>query len=336
MSDWNSLYDTVGPMNAGLDIEMPFGKWLSAKRLKPLLASGAISEKQLESMVFHLLRTFFAEGIYDRPTVETRRTKERAPSGSGDADSGWRESGHAETALAAAREGLVLLKNEGALLPLTATASMQLPAAGVSPYHGSLAPTVIAVIGEQAETTETGGGGSSRLTDVPGACRSSTGSAPAPRRERRSFTSAPAAPAVAATPASSADKTAAISRGSGARTGNLRVKYPRGWKRLSTRDRGILATTPRVVCCVGYTHFDESESYDRPWRLPRNQAGLIRECAALNRKIIVILTGGGGIETESWLPRFRLSSTASTWAKPSVRLWARRFSAVSTLPENFL
>ncbi len=104
VSDWNSLYSTSGPLKAGLDIEMPKAKWLSPKRIKAALAAGSVDETDLNRMVGNLLRTLFAAGVYDRPVK--------------DPDSREFHPDHDAAALEAARSGIVLLKNDGAALPL--------------------------------------------------------------------------------------------------------------------------------------------------------------------------------------------------------------------------
>ena len=108
VSDWNSLYSTLGPVKAGLDLEMPRGKWLSHKRLKKALQKGQIQESEIDAMVQRLLNTLFRAGVYQRPTINPQARR--------------LHSDHDEAALRCARRGLVLLKNtavEGApLLPL--------------------------------------------------------------------------------------------------------------------------------------------------------------------------------------------------------------------------
>ena len=235
MSDWISLYSTKGPLQAGLDLEMPSGKWLSKKRVKALLRSKEISEKDIARGAYNILLTLFREGIYDRPLIDKTK-KEFCPE-------------HTETALKAAREGIILLKNEGGLLPITDNTVKK-----------------IAVLGEQSALTETGGGGSCRVKDMSA-------------------------------------KVSCLD-GIRAEAGEREIVHLSAFNnRLNDGERNILRTADAVVCCAGFTHWDESECYDREWPLPRNQAALIKECCSLNPKTIIILTGGGDMETAPWISR---------------------------------
>jgi beta-glucosidase len=104
VSDWNSLYSTAGPMKAGLDIEMPRARWLTPERVRKAFEQGGAGEADLDRMAGNLLRTLFEAGVYDRPVIDPE-AREFHPD-------------HDQAALDAAREGLVLLKNEHAALPL--------------------------------------------------------------------------------------------------------------------------------------------------------------------------------------------------------------------------
>jgi beta-glucosidase len=63
----------------------------------------------------------------------------------------------------------------------------------------------------------------------------------------------------------------------------------------------IIKSADVVIMGVGFKSLEESESYDRSWHLPEQQSDLIRRVAELNQRIIVVLTAGGGVETESWV-----------------------------------
>jgi beta-glucosidase len=104
MSDWDATYDGVAAANAGLDIEMPSAKFMNRETLLPAIKAGKVAEATIDDKVRRILRTAIRFGWLDRPAV----------------DVGWplySEEGRA-VALDAARAGLVLLKNDGDLLPL--------------------------------------------------------------------------------------------------------------------------------------------------------------------------------------------------------------------------
>lgn len=104
MSDWTSVYSTVNAASSGLDLEMPKPVFFTKEKIKDALANGRISEKLIDKKVEHLLSTFAAFGLLDRvqkiSDIPLDYNKSR------------------QTALEVAREGIVLLKNEGNLLPL--------------------------------------------------------------------------------------------------------------------------------------------------------------------------------------------------------------------------
>ncbi len=148
VSDWASTYSTAPTVNAGMDLEMPGGApmrafsalptftangsgagWLTADKVLAEVKAGHITESTLNDNVSRILRVLFESGLFDHPHT-----------GGGDVDT------PAQMAIArqGATEGIVLLKNENALLPLD-----------VSKLKS------IAVIGPDALTPRTGGGGSS-------------------------------------------------------------------------------------------------------------------------------------------------------------------------------
>ncbi|HEY6478104.1 MAG TPA: glycoside hydrolase family 3 C-terminal domain-containing protein [Polyangia bacterium] len=104
MSDWDATYDGVAAANAGLDIEMPSAKFLNRATLLPALKAGQVSQATIDDKVRRILRTAIRFGWLDRPATDTSLPL-------------YNEEGRA-VALDAARGGLVLLKNDGDLLPL--------------------------------------------------------------------------------------------------------------------------------------------------------------------------------------------------------------------------
>jgi beta-glucosidase len=107
MSDWTSTYDAVAAANGGLDLEMPSGKFLNRKNLLPAIEQGKISIATIDDKVRRILRVAAEFGWLDR-----EQTDFSVPS--------YNQRGR-EAALQAARESMVLLKNENSLLPLRKT-----------------------------------------------------------------------------------------------------------------------------------------------------------------------------------------------------------------------
>ena len=103
MSDW-VVYSTVGAANHGLDLEMPTGEYLNEELLMPAIEQGLITEATIDLKVQHILQTLIAFGFLDKEPKDTSIALDNPHS--------------RQTALDIAREGIVLLKNEGNMLPL--------------------------------------------------------------------------------------------------------------------------------------------------------------------------------------------------------------------------
>jgi len=139
MSDWGAVHSTVPAVNNGLDQFTGFccvadKPWFAPNILKAALQAGEISERRLDDMVERILWAFFAKGVVDDPV-------KAAPID---------YAANAAVSQKAAEESLVLLKNDGDLLPLRNVKT-------------------IAVIGGNAEKGVMAGGGSSDVTPVGGA-----------------------------------------------------------------------------------------------------------------------------------------------------------------------
>jgi beta-glucosidase len=104
MSDWGGTYDGVAAVNGGQDLEMPGPAHMSRKNLLPAVESGKVSVATIDEHVRRILRTAARFGWLDRDQTETAIPR-------------FNQTGR-QAALQAAREGMVLLKNEGGLLPL--------------------------------------------------------------------------------------------------------------------------------------------------------------------------------------------------------------------------
>jgi len=107
MSDWVATYDALAAAKGGLDLEMPSGAFMNRQNLLPAIKDGRLSEEVINEKVRRILRIIFRFGFYDTPYRETAKRAEI--------------SENAEVALDLARNGIVLLKNEGNVLPLSKT-----------------------------------------------------------------------------------------------------------------------------------------------------------------------------------------------------------------------
>ncbi|MBN2652387.1 MAG: glycoside hydrolase family 3 C-terminal domain-containing protein [Spirochaetales bacterium] len=56
-----------------------------------------------------------------------------------------------------------------------------------------------------------------------------------------------------------------------------------------------------VFVCVGFSGWLEMESMDRDWEMPSSHVRTIKRAAKNNPNTVVLITAGGGVETESWI-----------------------------------
>jgi beta-glucosidase len=103
MSDWTSTYDGVAAANGGLDLEMPWGKFMNRETLLPAVHAGKVSEATIDDKIRRILRTAIQFGWLDREQTDLSIPRLNLEG--------------KQVALEAARAGMVLLKNDGNLLP---------------------------------------------------------------------------------------------------------------------------------------------------------------------------------------------------------------------------
>ena len=107
MSDWSATHDAIAAANAGTDLEMPEALHFNRQLLLPALQQGKVSQATIDDKVRRLLRNQARFGWLDGRISD-------------DTTSNYNVDG-ARAALQAAREGMVLLKNIGSILPLDRT-----------------------------------------------------------------------------------------------------------------------------------------------------------------------------------------------------------------------
>jgi beta-glucosidase len=134
MTDWGAAHSTVPSALAGLDQEMPDGRYFG-EALKAAVEKGEVPAARLDDMVHRILRTEFALAVIDHPPVP------RPVNPFTDA----------EVAQRIAERGIVLLKNQNGVLPLQA--------GGVRS---------IAVIGAHADVGVLSGAGSDQVNAAGG------------------------------------------------------------------------------------------------------------------------------------------------------------------------
>ena len=120
MSDWTSTYDAVGAANGGLDLEMPSGKFLNREKLLPAIKQGSVTVATIDDKVRRILRVEIQFGWLDHEQTDLTVSR-------------YNRDGD-QVALKSAREGAVLLKNDGNLLPLKKDAVKSILVVGPDAY----------------------------------------------------------------------------------------------------------------------------------------------------------------------------------------------------------
>ena len=131
MSDWFGTYDRNVPSGA-LDLEIPgSARWMSEEHVKRALDDGPLTEAMLDDKVRRLLGVIEKAGLFGKPELHPERSEDKPQ--------------HRRIMREAAREAIVLLKNNGTL-----------------PFKKTVRS--IAVIGPYANAAQILGGGSSSVT----------------------------------------------------------------------------------------------------------------------------------------------------------------------------
>jgi beta-glucosidase len=140
MSDWLGTRSTAAAVNAGLDLEMPGPPVWRGEKLLRAFQAGEVDEATIDESVRRLLGVIIklvlsvseGSGAFENPEDRPERAVDKPE--------------HRALARQAAAEGIVLLKNDGNLLPLSTDQVKSL-----------------AIIGPNAKVARIMGGGSSRV-----------------------------------------------------------------------------------------------------------------------------------------------------------------------------
>jgi len=252
MSDWGAVHSTEKAALGGLDQES--GQELDdaihfGKPFEDALKAGRIPMARLDDMAVRILHGVIASGLMDDPVPESPRQIDYAA--------------HADVAQRAAEEGIVLLKNEGDLLPLAKVARR------------------IVLIGGHADVGVLSGGGSSQVRSVGGAP-----------------VEIPLTKGAAASFARMTWHASSPLKAIQALAPQAEVVYVDG---ADPKAAAQAAKNADVAIVFGLQWQTEAQDPE-DMRLPDGQDALIGAVAAANRKTIVVLETGGPVEMP-WLAR---------------------------------
>lgn len=132
VSDFEGVYSTTPPITAGVALELPGPARFRGDHLLEAVKEGKVTESQIDLLAADVVKFAAKVGSDDNTTPERDISKEETPS---------------DLLREAATEGIVLLKNDANLLPLSPSSSLK-----------------IAVFGSPASSPIIHGGGSASMT----------------------------------------------------------------------------------------------------------------------------------------------------------------------------
>jgi len=267
MSDWGGTHSTAEAARDGLDLEMgsrgPYDQYFLARPFREGIERGEYPLALLDDKVRRNLRVLLATKAIDGRPAGSLNTH-----------------AHQTTARRVAEEGMVLLKNSNALLPLDVTQIKR-----------------IAVIGDNAVRLQAHGGQSSEIkafyeiTPLAGLLQQVDGRADvtfslgvlAPQYRRMEAFDVTGAAEYAEAPARKLDPAELIERA------------------VAAAQQADVAI---IVAGLNHERNQDTESTDRlALELPYGQPELIARVAAVNPRTIVVLVSGSPVAMDPWLEK---------------------------------
>ena len=236
LSDWQGTHSTEKASSAGLDHEEP-GEIFYGSAFKKAVEAGKISKAELDDHVQRILRSMFASGVVDDPPQKSVV----------DVQNGF------DVAQKIAEQSIVLLRNEGNLLPLDASKLK-----------------TIAVIGAHADVGMISGGGSAQVDPPVGNAILPPGKGQTRWLEPMWFPTAPLKTIRAKAP-------------------HANVQYDAG---SDPPKAAALAQQADIAIVFAYCWESEGMDLES-LTLPEHQDELIAKVAAANPHTVVVLETGG-------------------------------------------
>jgi beta-glucosidase len=259
------LRDAALSVKAGLDIEMPF-RQQRTMHLRTDLANGTLTEADIDVAVERIVRGQLTYLAIDRPAVHVSRVCSPA---------------HLALAREAATKSIVLLRNEGSLMPLDAASLKR-----------------VAVVGRLAAVPNLGDGGSSDVivpscvTPLDG-LRAALPNAVVVHHDHDADVVAGADVAIVVVGYTSRDEGEYIDS---AGTVDLMASH---FPKMTNADRQAIADAPKLPSTTRSRDFAPGGDR-RSIALSADDEALIRAVVEVNPRTVVAVMGGSAVVMESW------------------------------------
>jgi beta-glucosidase len=284
ISDWGAVHNTKLAADAGLDIEMSvtpdFDDYFMANPLLEAVRSGEIKEDLIDLKVKNILRTMLrlnmlGEGQNNRKC------------------GAYNTAGHRDRVLKAAREAVILLKNEGNRLPLS---------------RKNL--KTLAVIGQNAEVLHSGGGGSAEIkalyeiSPLMGIRKALGGNVEVtyakgyyiPSKKNEMELNWQQHSLERTRELTEEEKQEAIRRQK-----LVEEEIRKNRKQLLVDALELAARCDEVIIIGGLNHDYDLEGQDRTdMKLPYGQDALIEEVLKINPKAVIVMLAGSPVQMSDW------------------------------------
>ncbi len=290
ISDWDSVHTTAGAANAAIDLEMgvntDFDHYYFARPLGEAVRKGEVPEAAVDGKVRNILRMMYRLKMLGPHALERRAGAYNTPE-------------HRQTARETAQEAVILLKNEGGVLPITPQRLAMEHNAQISAPRKRR----IAVIGRNGEQNHAAGGGSAEVKalyevspllglkkalggnvdvvyapgyDIPGEKDVNTTDWEKPSLERRVMGGEE--------PADTGDA-------------KLREEILRNRELLKQEACELAKTADEVIFIGGLNHDYDTEGRDRRnMELPYGQDELVEALLEIHPETIVVMVAGSAVE----------------------------------------
>lgn len=271
VSDWGAVHKTKEAAESGLDIEMSvtddFEEYCMANPLKEAVKSGQISESLIDEKVRNILRMMCRLHMLDQ---EERN------------QGCYNTAEHRRSVLEAARESIVLLKNEEGTLPLAVEATKK-----------------VLVIGDNADRIHSCGGGSAEIkalyeiSPLMGIKKFLGGNAEV------TYIQGYIADDFESQDQDMNWQADSLENGGGATVQKEKADEALLKKQKELRSEAVrmAAEYDTVILIGGQNHLQDLEGHDRPdMKLPYAQDQLIQEVLKVNPETILVMVSGSPVE----------------------------------------